>query len=76
MRSEAPPLWTGFLIGMGVTLLVAAFMAMATGKFKVTRNNIVIREENPEAFWTWVGGMFVVAIGSLIIAIPHFRPGG
>jgi len=76
MRSETAPMWTAFLIGLGVMLIIAAFMVMATGKLKLTRDTTLTREENTGAFWAWVGGMILVGIISIAIATPHFGPGG
>lgn len=76
MRSETAPMWATFLIALGIMLIVAVVATIATGKIKLTRDNIVAREENPQTFWAILGGTVVVAIVSFVIAVPHFGPGG
>jgi NADH:ubiquinone oxidoreductase subunit 2 (subunit N) len=76
MRSETPPFWSGFLVGIGIMLLVLPFIWMATGKIKLKRDSYVVREESPETFWMIIGGCFVISLVALVIAVPHFHPGG
>ena len=76
MRSETAPFWVGFVIGFGVIMLVVAVMALATGRVKLTRNTYLLREEKPESFWALVVGCIVIGIVALVVAIPHFGPGG
>lgn len=76
MRSEAAPFWVGFVIGLGVALIAVAVFAMVTGRMKITRNNVVTRDENPSAFWGWVAAEIAIGLVALAVAIPHFGPGG
>jgi hypothetical protein len=76
MRSETAPFWVGFVIGLGVIMLVVAVMALATGRVKLTRNTYVLRDEKPGSFWALVAGCIAIGIVALVVAIPHFGPGG
>ena len=76
MRSETPPMWSTYLVALGILLLFAAIFSLAKGEIKLTRSSFVSRAERPEAFWAIIGGCFLVAIISLAVAIPHFGPGG
>jgi len=76
MRSETPPTWATFLIALGIMLLVVVMLWITTGKVKLKRDSYVMRDENPETFWAIIGGCVVVALASLVIAVPHFGPGG
>lgn len=76
MRSETAPMWSTYLVALGIMLLAVAAIWIATGKVKLKRDSYVLREEKPETFWAIVGGCVVVSIVALAIAIPHFGPGG
>jgi uncharacterized membrane protein YidH (DUF202 family) len=76
MRSETAPFWVGFVLGLGVALIAVAVLAMATGRMKITRNNIIRRDEKPGAFWGWIAAELVIGVAALAYAIPHFGPGG
>lgn len=76
MRSETAPFWVGFLLGLGVALIAVAVIAMATGRMKLTKKNIITRDEKPGAFWGWVAAELVIGLAVLAYAIPHWRPGG
>lgn len=76
MRSETAPFWSSFLVGAGIILLVSALIWLASGQVKLKRDSYVRREEEPEKFWAIVGGCIAVSIVALIIAVPHFGPGG
>lgn len=76
MRSETAPLWSTFLVALGIMLLAFVLISLVSGKVKLKRDSYVLREEKPETFWAIIGGSVAVAIASLVIAVPHFGPGG
>lgn len=76
MRSETAPMWSTFLVALGIILLACAVIYIATGKIKLKRDSYVLRDETPQKFWAIIGGCIAIAIVSLVIAVPHFGPGG
>jgi len=76
MRSETAPMWSTFLVALGILLLFTAVLSIAKGSIKLKRDSYVTRAEKPGTFWAIIGGCVAVAIVSLVIAVPHFGPGG
>lgn len=69
-------MWTAFLVALGILLLFTAVLSIAKGSIKLKRDSYVTRDETPQKFWAIIGGCVAVAIASLVIAVPHFGPGG
>lgn len=76
MRSETAPMWSTMLVALGIMLPVCAILWLAQGQIKLKRDSYVRRDEEPEKFWAIIGGCFAVSLVALVIAIPHFGPGG
>lgn len=76
MRSETAPMWSTFLVALGIILLACAVIYIATGKIKLKRDSYVTRDETPQKFWAIIGGCIAISVVALVIAVPHFGPGG
>jgi len=76
MRSETTPFWVTMIWALGFFMLVAAGMALFSGKVKITRNTTYEKAENPEAYWGWVGSYLVIGTILFIYGILHWGPGG
>jgi len=69
-------MWSTFLVALGIILLFTALLYIATGKIKLKRDSYVTRAETPQKFWAIIGGCVAISAVALIIAVPHFGPGG
>ena len=76
MRSETTPFWVSMIFALGLFLLVAAAMALFSGKVKITRDTTYEKEEQPEAYWAWVGSCLVIGTIAFVYGVLHYGPGG
>lgn len=51
MRSETAPMWSTFLIALGILLLFTVAISSAKGQIKLKRDSYVTRADKPEMSW-------------------------
>lgn len=76
MRSETAPMWATFMLALGLMLVVAAAISLARGELKLSRTNIVSKAEQPEKYWAFVIGYFVIGVPVFLYGAAYWGPGG